>query len=848
MLQTFNHGALISVLIRTIGRKSLSEAVASVKAQSYANWELLVVNALGEPLSMLTSSLSESITTVIEPGHKLSRSAAANALLDIAKGKYALFLDDDDKLLPAHLQKLVELLESNPNLNACYSDVQATMLSSSGGAETQIHMYTQEFDSVLLQFQNYLPIHSVLFRLDAVRQPIACKFDEDLDLFEDWDFWLQLASKGDFVRVPGVSAIYMLNESLGSSHSQIESQRRASVLKQFGKCQLNRWRDMDIANFIEWQGRQINENEQSKQELKELSQERNELIFQMSQARINIANLSQNVSALEKNLQIARTHEFAQQVEIEKLGRLRLEHLHLLNAVYNSTSWRLARPIRGLKRAWNWLSKPATMQLPRNGVRAVRVAIQRHGLAGFIYRLPHFVRNHKMVGRVLKNQVPQSDAGLFKSQAVEARDLRLHPDLIELKIPIEASVSIVIPTFNAGLEFRWLIRKLQTQMGLQQLEIVIVDSGSQDQTVEWAKAAGCRVIEISQTEFTHSHSRNIGAANASSDYLIFMVQDAYPIGEYWAYGMLRYLLDHADEGLVAASCSEYSRSDSDMMYDSMIKTHYRFLGCHEQDRIGDYQGNDHMALRSCGQLSDVACLISRQMFGKYGYQGDYAEDLDLGIRLIKDGYKVAMLASVKVVHSHNRPAYYYLKRSYVDVIFLVGMFEDFLIPPMESLQGLVVGIVSCANHVSKLMPLLKEANNTANLSDTLTNWIAQCRQNCNELKIDGPSALGDIRLDKYIDALGKRLISADANDPTRVEARHFSDSFFARLEHFNIFAAEAYGTKDHWLIAGLQEAIIKTFAAAAGSALGFIYMDRTRINASDQALITAINDELRAGV
>ena len=39
-----------------------------------------------------------------------------------------------------------------------------------------------------------------------------------------------------------------------------------------------------------------------------------------------------------------------------------------------------------------------------------------------------------------------------------------------------------------------------------------------------------------------------------------------------------------------------------MMYDSMINTHYRFLGCLEYDRIGEYQGDDHMSLRSLGQL------------------------------------------------------------------------------------------------------------------------------------------------------------------------------------------------------------------------------------------------------
>jgi hypothetical protein len=327
-----------------------------------------------------------------------------------------------------------------------------------------------------------------------------------------------------------------------------------------------------------------------------------------------------------------------------------------------------------------------------------------------------------------------------------------------------------------------------------------------------------------------------------------MVQDAYPVGEYWAYGMLRYLLDHAESGLVAASCSEYSRSDSDMMYDSMIDTHYRFLGCHDQDRLGDYQGADHMALRSRGQLSDVACLISKEVFGKYRYQGDYAEDLDLGIRLIKDGHRVAMLASVKVVHSHNRAAFYYLKRSYVDVIFLVGMFDDFLVPAVDSVQGLLAGIFSCAMHVSQALPLLDVVPTEASLGHVLTQWVAGCRKQCGVLSLDGVSDLGDKRLDSYVNGLRSRFDPAALDSLALGEARRFADSFFARLDHFNGFITGVYGAQDHMLKAGLKEAICKTFAATAGSVLGFMYMDKLGSTQPDQYLVDLINDELRGGV
>jgi len=56
------------------------------------------------------------------------------------------------------------------------------------------------------------------------------------------------------------------------------------------------------------------------------------------------------------------------------------------------------------------------------------------------------------------------------------------------------------------------------------------------------------------------------------------------------------------------------------------------------------------------------------MFLKYRYATGlgYAEDLELGIRLVQDGFKIAQLFRAGVIHSHNRPASYWLKRSYVD--------------------------------------------------------------------------------------------------------------------------------------------------------------------------------------
>ena len=228
-----------------------------------------------------------------------------------------------------------------------------------------------------------------------------------------------------------------------------------------------------------------------------------------------------------------------------------------------------------------------------NIARLVRSQIRRHGWLGFSRRLPYYLTHFRIFFAMLIKGTPAAEGHLFaRSDAKVPKTIHLHPDLMTVTEQLDFSVSVIIPTLNSGGEFSFLLRKLKDQQGVREIEIVIVDSGSTDGTVELARKAGCKIVEILPKDFSHSYARNAGADIASGDYLLFMVQDAYPIGRYWAYGMLRYLLNNASRQLAAVSCAEYSRSDSDIMYDSIINTHYRFLGCLEYDRIGKYHGDD----------------------------------------------------------------------------------------------------------------------------------------------------------------------------------------------------------------------------------------------------------------
>ena len=834
----------VSVLIRTMGRPSLGQAIESVRTQTFPDWEIVVLNAGGQPIEGIEQLAAGIRCRVLEPGGRVDRARAANLLLDAAAGGLALFLDDDDWLLPDHLAKLAATLREQPQLVAAYGDVVAVTGARTARQQT-VHTFQSDFDPVALQLQNYLPIHAVAFRLEAVRSAPACRFDESMGLFEDWDFWLQLAGKGAFQRVPGISAVYAYEAEQGSGHAA-QGEQREAMLESIAARQLARWRARDVVRLIERDGQRTNAVNDSLQRAAAAQAELGQAKESLQASHQWAQELSELARQQAQSLNEQQHALALQQAEIQKLGDVRLGLLAQIAEIHASRSWRMTRPVRAAGRAARKIRQK--MRVFAGLVSTVGSQLRQHGPIGLARRLPYYLRHRRAYMARLASLPPGGSANPFAAQAAPRRDLPLHPDVEGAIDAFDVKVSVVIPTLNAGPEFAWLLRKLNGQKAVRAIEIVVVDSGSKDGTVELARAAGATVVTILPSEFSHSHARNLGADSATGDYLLFMVQDAFPIGDHWLYGMLRFLRDPANGKLAAVSCSEFSRSDSDLMYDSMIDTHYRFLGCLEQDRIGQHQGDDHMSLRSQGQLSDVSCLIPRDLFAQFRYRGNYAEDLDLGMRLIKQGWRVAMLASVKVVHSHNRPAYYYLKRSFVDVEFLVALFDDFAYPHCESLPGLAAGIASVCAHVSRWLVQIEGAAPGELTGDWLHKSLGRWR---NELR--GPAAgpevlLGDERLEAFVRALSLRYPPQRVPERSATgEARRFADSFSARLEHFGKYALQVFDGEDELPRAEISAAICKTLAAAAGSALAFYCLDH-RKEGPGQAEAQAIHSELTAGV
>lgn len=94
-------------------------------------------------------------------------------------------------------------------------------------------------------------------------------------------------------------------------------------------------------------------------------------------------------------------------------------------------------------------------------------------------------------------------------------------------------VSIVILTKNAGQNFVSLLQHIMTQELDGLYEVLVIDSGSTDDTLRTAKEFPVKITQIEPEAFHHGKTRNLGAELSSGRILVYITQDALPINNDW---------------------------------------------------------------------------------------------------------------------------------------------------------------------------------------------------------------------------------------------------------------------------------------------------------------------------
>lgn len=217
---------LVSVVIPAYNSAEyIGEALDSVMAQTFVDYEIIVVNDGSPDTAELEEALAPHMRVIryIKDKNK-GPSAARNTAIRVARGEYVAFLDSDDRWLPTHLEEQVRLLEKEPSLGLVYADGIVTV----GGAPVrtcfQINRQNRPVTfEMVVQEDCTVVTSATVARRAALLQ--AGLFDERFRHCEDFDLWVRILLCG--FRIDYANHIQIVHRSGIGLSSDSESMKRS---------------------------------------------------------------------------------------------------------------------------------------------------------------------------------------------------------------------------------------------------------------------------------------------------------------------------------------------------------------------------------------------------------------------------------------------------------------------------------------------------------------------------------------------------------------------------------------------------------------------------------------------
>ncbi len=255
------------------------------------------------------------------------------------------------------------------------------------------------------------------------------------------------------------------------------------------------------------------------------------------------------------------------------------------------------------------------------------------------------------------------------------------------------SVSVLIPTYQGAEFLERLLEALASQSGAPPFDVLAVDSGSTDGTLEiLAAAAGYfpapLVVEsIHSAEFDHGDTRNRLAGSSAGDLLVFLTQDAIPVGPDW---LRRLVANFEDRQVGAAYCRNAPRPDARpatqvlSAEDPGYSTERRVV-----ELPADWRDLDVHERRVLYNFNDVASAIPRELWERHPFpRTSFGEDVLMARALLHGGFKIVYDAEAVVEHSHDYDPRETLSRARIDGRFNAEWLDRICIGSKKDIEHL----------------------------------------------------------------------------------------------------------------------------------------------------------------
>lgn len=284
----------------------------------------------------------------------------------------------------------------------------------------------------------------------------------------------------------------------------------------------------------------------------------------------------------------------------------------------------------------------------------------------------------------------------------------------------KVAVSVILPIKNGRRTLAACLHGIFAQKLDKTFEVIAIDSGSTDGSVELLSHYPVRMVQIAPEQFNHGNTRNLGARLAQGEFVVMTVQDARPMDSAWLERMLRHFRDPKVAGVCGQQIVPHERDKNPLQwfrpYSEPLPRKIWFRD------PGEFEGLSPAAqLQLCG-WDNVTATYRRSALLELPFRGvTFGEDIIWARDALSRGHALVYDCSARVCHYHHQTFGFRFRRTYTIRYHIYRSFGHFAAP-----SGLLPQLARCAYRSSrrKYIPTQRAKWFGYNIRLILSEWLA----------------------------------------------------------------------------------------------------------------------------